>query len=144
MELITGKKENEIKEIIYIKQSELKPWFGRIDGNDMIIISYIVNWEKTEGAEKTFSKKGNFIWIDYAYLLKQLPGLNIGYSALKKRLSRLCEIGVLDRRVTYREKTGKRATYYRFLGVKDKDDSGENGQSETESPPEIKSLRSVE
>lgn len=103
--------KEEIRISIYIDQGKLRPWFGKIDSTDAIIISYIVYWRKSERAETRYSKNGEYIWIDYKTLLRQLPILNIGYEALKDRLDNLYSIGVFDRKVL-RHASGNHATFY--------------------------------
>ena len=103
--------KEEIRESIYIDQTKLRPWFGKIDGIDAIIISYIVYWKKSGRAETRFCKDGDYIWIGYKALLRQLPILNIKYTALRDRLEKLCDIGVFDRKISYRA-NGNKAAFY--------------------------------
>lgn len=136
----TKEEEIEISIYIFIDQGKLRPWFGKIDGIDAIIISYIVNWKKSGNAETRYCKKGEYIWIGYKALLRQLPILNIKYTALRDRLGKLCDIGVFDRKFLYRA-NGNKATFYlvpdKFLkkdkGVKDDKKTG-NKQRKTKSP----------
>lgn len=112
MEILSAKKEEiEISIYIFIDQGKLRSWFGKIDGIDAIIISYIINWKKSGNAETRFFEGEEYIWIDYKNLLLQLPILNIGYEALKDRLEKLYSIGIFDRKVFYRSNRSK-ATFY--------------------------------
>lgn len=104
-------KKVEIRESIYINQTKLRQWFGKIDGIDAIIISYIVYWRQSGNAETRYCKDGEFIWIDYKNLLWQLPMLNIRYGTLRDRLAKLYNIGVFDRK-TLRRASGNKATFY--------------------------------
>ncbi len=136
-----NKKENEIKRYLGIEFSRLAPWRGQIDIIDDVIIAYIVDWARSDYAMTMHYKDGEYVWIDYQYLLNQIPDLKIGYYGLKKRLRRLCEIGVFDRKTEYHKKNGHRATFYRvpkeLLKRYNKDDFTDDEL------PEIEGLTSV-
>jgi len=104
-------KKVEIQTHIFIAQEKLRPWFGKIDGIDAIIISYIVNWRQSGNAESRYCKNGEYVWINYKYLLQQLPILNIRYGTLKDRMKKLYDVGVFDRK-TVRRASGNKATFY--------------------------------
>ena len=89
--------EEEIQTHIFIAQGKLRRWFHKIDATDAIIIAYIVNWKRSGNAETMYSKKGEYIWIGYTYLLQQLPILNIGYDVLRKRIRKLRKLQILRR-----------------------------------------------
>lgn len=88
---------------------------GLADKTDLVdwaIINYVARWIlKRERACKILIRDEEFIWIDYGTLLKELPLLGIkSKSVLSRRITKLCELGLLDAELKGRSRIYLRPT----------------------------------
>ena len=98
-----------LTQFVRFDQPRLSRWFGQIDATDAVILRYIEGFQESKGA-KHHPKDDTFVWIHLPSLLESLPILNIGYDALRKRISKLRKLGILQRLWGYHA-NGQRMLY---------------------------------
>ncbi len=97
----------------------LDSWKDQIDPTDCLIVALIEkilssNAEKLQ-QHKLKDGKGDFIWLDHGYVLKQIPILSCNSKTrIQRRLRKLSKIGLLDSRNKIDPELKKYKAYYRL------------------------------
>ncbi len=55
-----------------------------------------------------------YVWINHQYLLNQFPILNVSNRQLGRLLKGLVDKGVIQKRVVWSDRSGRRKTYYKM------------------------------
>jgi len=82
---------------LYIDQLVLEFWKGKIDPTDCLILAFIADLDQNNPEIAEHMWKGHFL-ITRKWLIEQLPILTLGEQAIYKRLRKLRELGILDRK----------------------------------------------
>jgi hypothetical protein len=98
-----------VKHSIYIDQLALQHWEGKIDFIDCGILGFIQDLDPKNPKIREAMWRGHFL-ITRKWLLEQAPMLSIGAEALKKRLPKLCKLGILS--VRHRTTDGNKTLAY--------------------------------
>ena len=98
-----------MKHSIYIDQLALQHWEGKIDFIDCGILGFIQDLDPKNPKIREAMWRGHFL-ITRKWLLEQAPMLSIGAEALKKRLPKLCKLGILS--VRHRTTDGNKTLAY--------------------------------
>ncbi len=91
---------------------------------DQVLIATIHKYSDSEKSPGLQRNCNGYVWIDHSYFIEQLPCLNFKEAALKTRLKKLVDVGILLREHEYinRGQVSKKA-YYKVSPVYDKIDS---------------------
>ena len=81
-----------------------------LDMVDLAIIRWIADFAGTKKMASFTDNGTTFYWIQYDYIIKEMPILGLRKAALANRLKRLANIGVLEHRTVY-ELDGHKGTY---------------------------------
>lgn len=116
-----------MKDILYInfpqkKLLDLWKEGTKLDFTDLALLEYI---EWARGSSKMLKyyeeeSNKNFVWINHNKLLDDVPFFDIKESALKKRLNRLCQVGLLEYKL-FSNKGGRGTRAYYTLSEKCED-----------------------
>lgn len=116
-----------MKDILYINFPQnklLNLWKEgtKLDFTDLALLEYI---EWARGSSKMLKyyeeeSNKNFVWINHNKLLDDVPFFDIKESALKKRLNRLCQVGLLEYKL-FSNKGGRGTRAYYTLSEKCED-----------------------
>lgn len=82
-----------------------------IDMSDVLLLDYIQKAVSQPSMIKTFEDEQPYVWLQHEKILNDLPILNIKESMLKKRLSKLVEIGLI-KTVNYANRNGRGSRAY--------------------------------
>ena len=82
-----------------------------IDMSDVLLLDYIQKAISQPSMIKTFEDEQPYVWLQHEKILNDLPILNIKESMLKKRLSKLVEIGLI-KTVNYANRNGRGSRAY--------------------------------
>ena len=96
---------------IYIDQLTLQHWQGQIDAIDCLIIGFIDDLDPKDPIIKKHMWRGHF-QINRSWLLDEMPMLGIEERALYRRLRKLRELGILDKKNRQIEGEGIRTNAY--------------------------------
>jgi hypothetical protein len=80
---------------INFNQLALKRWYGRIDGDDCLLIAFISNLKSENPAIKKHMING-FFRLNRAFISQQLPVLQFSEDWISRRLKRLQDCGLVD------------------------------------------------
>ncbi|MBA7579657.1 hypothetical protein ES708_21531 [subsurface metagenome] len=72
-----------------------------VDIVDCVLVNLVQKYQDPTRAPGLLRTEKGHVWINHAYLLKQLPFLKIGVQALKKRFRHLVDVGLLERELLY-------------------------------------------
>lgn len=77
-----------------VKQIELK-----LDITDLLIINHLADFANRKKVTKMIIDGSIFFWVSYNTIIEELPILDIKKQALADRLSKLVELGILEKKV---------------------------------------------
>ncbi len=99
MDVLLKKGEKKVEFRFSINSQVINEWnfAGDIDATNAIILSLLSKYDNPHNGLE-HDNEGR-VWLNLDYILRQVPWLNLGEQALRKRLKRLHEIGALDRGV---------------------------------------------
>lgn len=69
----------------------------RLDLNDLLILQQIADFPNRHKVAQVLIEGKAFFWVSYKQIIQELPILDIGKQALSDRLSKMVELGVLER-----------------------------------------------
>lgn len=92
------------------QKSAIDSWIP-LDLNDLAIIDYAKSWILSRKSEKIITPNGEFTWIDYKTLIREMPILGIkSKDVIARRLNALCYNGIFGK--YYDPKSSR--TFFRF------------------------------
>lgn len=77
----------------------------RLDLNDLLILQQIADFPNRHKVAQVLIEGKTFFWVSYKQIIQELPILGIGKQALSDRLSKMVELGVLEREIQTLEGT---------------------------------------
>ena len=90
----------------------LEAWKSELDLVDCALMAFIRDMQAAESEKVKKQKRGDYIWLSFAYLTEQIPFLHIGERQIRRKLENLEKLHLLDRkRIRVR---GKYRGYYKL------------------------------
>lgn len=85
----------------------------KLDVTDLLILQHLADFPNRKKIIKTIIDDKMFFWVDYKTLIEELPILDIKKQALSDRLSKLVELGVIEKRIISHNGYGN-STFFRM------------------------------
>ena len=83
-----------------------------LDMSDILLMDYIQKAVSQPSMQKIHKDNQPFVWLNHDKILKDLPILKIGESMLKKRISNLVKLGLIEASVLPKEQGRGTKAYY--------------------------------
>ena len=86
----------------------------KLDFSDLALIEYVAWARGSNTMLKHYEEETNmtFVWISHKKMLEDMPFMDIKESALKKKLNKLCQVGLLDYKLFANKKGRGTRAYY--------------------------------
>jgi hypothetical protein len=78
-----------------VNQLALRRWFGKIDGDDALLLAFIAGLNADNPRIAKHMKDG-FFRLNRTYLKQELPVLSFSEDWISRRMKRLADVGLLD------------------------------------------------
>lgn len=85
----------------------------KLDVTDLLILQHLADFPNRKKIIKTIIDDKMFFWVDYKTLIEELPILDIKKQALSDRLSKLVELGVVEKNIISHNGYGN-STFFRM------------------------------
>lgn len=85
----------------------------KLDITDLLILQHLADFPNRKKIIKTIIDDKMFFWVDYKTLIEELPILDIKKQALSDRLSKLVELGVIEKSIISHNGYGN-STFFRM------------------------------
>lgn len=85
----------------------------KLDVTDLLILQHLADFPNRKKIIKTIIDDKMFFWVDYKTLIEELPILDIKKQALSDRLSKLVELGVIEKSIISHNGYGN-STFFRM------------------------------
>ena len=85
----------------------------KLDVTDLLILQHLADFPNRKKIIKTIIDDKMFFWVDYKTLIEELPILDIKKQALSDRLSKLVELGIIEKSIISHNGYGN-STFFRM------------------------------
>lgn len=79
-----------------IRQVAIHKYFPTLDIKDAAILDFLGRFAHSKAIEKKLVGQTIFFWFDYKKISTENPLLRLNYEAMRKRMSNLCKLGILE------------------------------------------------